>query len=113
MSYSPDKDGDQAGLVAMQNDDFLVFFGVTKVDGKAVLQVTTRVKGQDRVAATRPAPAGPITLTIRAQDGRMAFDAATGGKRETVLADLDATFLSTHVAGGFVGTIVGPYAYRK
>jgi alpha-N-arabinofuranosidase len=113
LSYSPDADGDQAGLVAMQNDDFLVFFGVTRVGGKAVLQVTTREKGQERVVATRPAPAGPVTLTLRANDGRMAFDADAGGKRETVLGDLDATFLSTHVAGGFVGTIVGPYAYRK
>jgi xylan 1,4-beta-xylosidase len=113
MSYSPDRDDDQAGLVALQNDDFLLFFGVTREGGKAMLQVTMRENGKERVVASLPAPAGPLTLTIRANGGRMSFDAAAGSKRQTVLADLDTTFLSTRQAGGFVGTIVGPFAYRN
>jgi xylan 1,4-beta-xylosidase len=113
MTYSPDKDGDRAGLVAMQNDDFLVFFGVARVAGKPVLQVMTRDRGEERVAATLPASGGPVTLTIRADGGRMTFEAEAGGTRRLVLSDLDATFLSTNKAGGFVGTIVGPFAYRN
>jgi xylan 1,4-beta-xylosidase len=111
MRYQPDKDGDRAGLVAMQNDDFLLFYGVTKVAGKTVLQVMTRKAGQERVVASAPATGDLVTLTIRADGGRMSFDAEAGGRKRTILADLDVTFLSTAQAGGFVGTIIGPFAY--
>ena len=41
----------------------------------------------------------------------MAFDYEVEGKRATLKSDLDATLLSTRKAGGFVGTVVGPYRY--
>jgi alpha-N-arabinofuranosidase len=34
----------------------------------------------------------------------------SGGKWVTVAADVDATNLSTEIAGGFVGTMIGPFA---
>ena len=39
----------------------------------------------------------------------MAFDYAVGGKTQTLKAELDARFLSTRQAGGFTGTVIGPY----
>lgn len=43
----------------------------------------------------------------------MAFDCYVGGKTLTLKAGFDATFLSTKKAGGFVGTVVGPYAWAR
>jgi xylan 1,4-beta-xylosidase len=43
----------------------------------------------------------------------MAFDYALGGKRKTLKAGVDVTFLSTKPAGGFVGTVIGTYAWRR
>ena len=54
-----------------------------------------------------------MTLTIRANGGTMAFDYRAGGAGRTLAADVDARFLSTEAAGGFVGTLVGPYAWRR
>ena len=42
----------------------------------------------------------------------MAFDYAVGGKTATLKPDLDVRFLSTARAGGFVGTVIGPYVYE-
>jgi alpha-N-arabinofuranosidase len=41
----------------------------------------------------------------------MAFDYGVNGAVRTLKSGLDATLLSTEKAGGFVGTVVGPYHY--
>ena len=43
----------------------------------------------------------------------MAFDYALGGTRKTLKAGVDVAFLSTKRAGGFVGTLIGTYAWRR
>ena len=53
----------------------------------------------------------PITLTIRMTGGTMGFDYSVGGHVQTLADNIDATLLSTQKAGGFVGTVVGPYHY--
>jgi alpha-N-arabinofuranosidase len=63
------------------------------------------------VASAPVTTKGTLTLTINAAGGKMAFGYGVGGKMRTLKADLDATLLSTKKAGGFVGTVVGPYHY--
>lgn len=113
MRYAPARDGARAGLAAVQNDQSYVFFGITRIDGTPRIALYTRDKADsDTLVASAPIDsARPVTLTIRANGGRWAFDYATGGRTRTLKADLDATLLSTQRAGGFVGTVVGPYAY--
>ncbi|GAA3270526.1 hypothetical protein GCM10020258_44450 [Sphingomonas yabuuchiae] len=53
-----------------------------------------------------------MTLTLHAKGGTMGFDYESGGKRATLTSDLDTRFLSTERAGGFVGTVIGPYVYN-
>jgi alpha-N-arabinofuranosidase len=58
------------------------------------------------------APTSPVYLRIRARDGRYDFlYAAQPNAWKTLVADADGTILSTKVAGGFVGTMIGMYAY--
>ena len=42
----------------------------------------------------------------------MAKSAVDGGEMQTLAANVDASFLSTAVAGGFTGTTIGPYAVK-
>ncbi|PCD02307.1 glycoside hydrolase 43 family protein [Sphingomonas spermidinifaciens] len=112
VSFVPAKDGDRAGLAAMQSDQSNLFFGLTRLAGKPVIALYTRDKGEEVLVASAPVdPRTPVTLTIRANGGAMAFDYAAGGTKRTLKDDLDARFLSTNRAGGFVGTVVGPFAY--
>lgn len=112
VTFAPAKDGDRAGLVAMQSDQSNLFFGVTRIAGKPVVALYTRDKGEETlVAAARVDPRRPVTLTIRANGGTMAFDYGTGAAKRTLKTGLDARFLSTNRAGGFVGTVIGSFAY--
>lgn len=115
ISYTPDKEGDRAGLAAVQNDNAYLFFGIARLAGKPVIALYTRDKpGVDTLVASAPLEVdGPVTLTLRANGGTMAFDYATAKGKATLKADLDVTFLSTHKATGFVGTIIGPYAQNQ
>ncbi len=115
LRYTPDKDGDRAGLAAMQSDESFLFFGITRVGGKPMVALYTRDRAKtDTLVASAPiATRGPVTLTIRADGGTMAFDYAAGGRTRTLKAGMDAGFLSTKRARGFTGTVVGPYAWRQ
>ena len=113
LRFTPEKDGDTAGLAAIQSDRSHIVFGITQVGGKKMIALTSRDNADtDMLVASAPLTAtGPVTLTIRANGGKMAFDYEADGKRATLKSDLDATLLSTRKAGGFVGTVVGPYRY--
>ncbi len=114
VAFTPTKDGDRAGLAAIQSDQSNLFFGVTRIAGKPQVALYTRDKGDETLVAATPVdPRKPVTLTIRANGGTMAFDYGTGSAKRTLKGDLNARFLSTNRAGGFVGTVVGPFAYTR
>jgi alpha-N-arabinofuranosidase len=114
LAFSP-RDGESAGLAAIQNDDYFLTIALTRQEGKLLVRVARRAgKSEPRegvtVAEQPVTGAGPIGLRIRARDGLYGFDMQSGGKWVTVAADVDATNLSTDKAGGFVGTMIGPFA---
>ncbi|MDK2756769.1 MAG: glycoside hydrolase family 43 protein [Blastomonas fulva] len=113
LEYAPDKDGARAGLAAMQSDQSFLFFGITRMEGKPMVALFVRDRADvDTLVAAHPLESqGPVTLTIRADGGNMAFDYAAGGRSRTLKAGLDARFLSTRRARGFTGTLVGPYVH--
>ena len=53
---------------------------------------------------------GPIRLQMLARGGRYTFAYSAGGKVIVFARDVDGTHLSTATAGGFVGTMIGPFA---
>ncbi len=113
VTFVPGTDGARAGLAAVQNDDSFLFFGLTRIAGKPVVALYARDKAQsDTLVAAAPVDlSGPVTLTIRADAGEMTFDYQTRAGRRTLKSKFDANLLTTARAGGFVGTIVGPYVY--
>nr|WP_317892465.1 glycoside hydrolase family 43 protein [uncultured Sphingomonas sp.] len=114
VRFNPEADGERGGLAAMQSDRNYLFFGVTRIAGKPVVALYTSDKGRERLVASAPiSPGKPVTLTIRADGPTMAFDYEGTAGRKTLAADVDARFLSTKVATGFVGTLIGPYAWTK
>lgn len=114
VRFNPGADGERGGLAAMQSDRNYLFFGVTRIAGKPVVALYTAEQGQERLVSSAPISLGkPVTLTIRADGGTMAFDYEGTAGKKTLAADVDARFLSTKVATGFVGTLIGPYAWTK
>ncbi|SMC92765.1 glycoside hydrolase family 43 protein [Lentzea albidocapillata] len=85
------------------------------------VRVLARIGPVATVVASRPVPEGPIVLVVRVYEARTLLDARSGpdtlsfGVEEpdgtfTSLATLDGKYLSTEVAGGFTGRVIGLYA---
>ncbi|MDR6115629.1 MULTISPECIES: glycoside hydrolase family 43 protein [unclassified Sphingomonas] len=119
LTFTPSANGARAGLAAMQNDYTYLFFGLTRIDGQPRIALYAR-EGRNTRDETAPetliasapfAAKGPVTLTIHARGGTMSFDYQADGRTATLKSDMDVRFLSTAKAGGFVGTVIGPYAY--
>lgn len=113
VRFRPDREGDRAGLVAYQSDASHLFYGVTRIGQRDVLALYVRDKADaDRLLASAPVDGEMLDLEIHADGGRMRFSYTTGGVTRVLRDDVDATFLSTSKAGGFTGTIIGPYVWR-
>jgi alpha-N-arabinofuranosidase len=108
-------EGEEAGLAALQNDADFLAVALTRSEGKLSVRVSRRAGPADPAAgvtiASKPVPAGPIELRIHARGGRYDFDyALKPGQWRPIAHDVDGTNLSTAKAGGFVGTLIGPFA---
>ena len=120
MRYRPLVSGDKAGIVAFQSSDAFFFLGVTLADGRPVIQLEQRTGPRSAatttVVASTPLDASPdstLYLRIRARGGSYDFSYAYRPDAWMLLkGDADGTILSTRVAGGFVGTLLGMYAYH-
>jgi beta-xylosidase len=86
--------------VAVRGDEVVAHIHISSVD--AIVGTTPR-PGRDVVLAieTRPHPHGPDVVVLGVEDDRGAF-------RE--IAEVDGRYLSTEVAGGFTGRVIGMYA---
>jgi xylan 1,4-beta-xylosidase len=118
MNYKPEKEGDTAGLVAFQNDDFYYFLGVAyESDTTRTIQLEMRNKGESTILAAETIPSnddGPIYLKIAARGKYYDFLYGFDPDEWVTLKDnADGTILSTQTAEGFVGAILGMYAYTE
>lgn len=116
MRFDPKIDGERAGLVAFQNSNAFYFLGVVRESGKNSVCVSKKAEKSDSANGTTVACAlfngGPVTLRIVIQGGKADFLYGASAESLTPLVkDADATILSTKKAGGFVGTVIGPYAF--
>ena len=119
MHYTPRRSGDVAGLVAFQSDSFYYVLGETLHDGKPVVRLLRRAGGRDQgreaivaEASLATKPNDSLYLRIQARGAQYDFlYAEHPGDWRWLARNVDGTILSTHVAGGFVGTMIGMYAY--
>ncbi|GAA4780684.1 glycoside hydrolase family 43 protein [Stakelama sediminis] len=119
LHFMPAHIGDRAGLAILQSGTHFFTIGLTRTaDGYAV-QVRRRAGDKDPATGTLVASA-PVPLNQGSDiELRVMPDAATirfayalrPGQWHMLGKAQDATILSTHVAGGFVGSTVGPFAY--
>jgi alpha-N-arabinofuranosidase len=111
----PQEEGVSAGIAAFQSDEYWLFLGTRRVGGQLQLFLERRRGAEESLVASMAIETpDALRLRIRGDAGRYSFEFAADNSTEwtTLAADQDATLLSTQVAGGFVGTLLGPYARR-
>ncbi len=114
VTFEPGE-GELAGLAALQNDDFFLTLAVVRENGRTLVRVARRAGKDDPRAGVTVAEAplevgGPVRLRLSAHGGSYDFAYATGGEWKPLATGVDGTHLSTATAGGFVGTMIGPFA---
>jgi xylan 1,4-beta-xylosidase len=106
-----------SGLALLQNENFNFFIGIRR-DGEGYEAfVEERAGGVAKTLARKSLKkiSGPETVRLSAKidANKCSFYMATGNAKPEKLADADASILTTNVAGGFVGTMAGPYARTR
>jgi alpha-N-arabinofuranosidase len=109
--------GIEAGLAAFQNENYWYFLGVRWTHAGQVEIFLQRAAGAAPETSAPLTIAAPgdhrIRLRIRGAGPNYSFYYDAGGGWQPVRENDDGTILSTEKAGGFVGTVIGPYAQER
>jgi alpha-N-arabinofuranosidase len=112
LSYQPATAKDLAGIVCYQKETFHYVFGITKKDNANYIVLERTENGKSTLIASGPLEwKGAVQLKVAAQGDNYTFSYATDGKTWKALGGMvSGDILSTDVAGGFTGALIGLYA---
>ena len=119
MIYKPETEKDLAGITCLQNENSNFVFGITKKekDYYLVLEKNSKPRGRDSkliselIASTKIDISTAIRLQVTANGDKYEFSYSTNGTDFVNLGGVvSGDILSTDVAGGFTGTLLGLYA---
>jgi xylan 1,4-beta-xylosidase len=119
MDYKPASEKDLAGIVCLQSEGYNYVFGLTKKGSEyfVVLQRNEKNAPQSRevnskiIGSAKISIDGAVKLKVNGNGDEYTFGYATGnGDFITLGEKVSGDILSTDVAGGFTGTLLGLYA---
>lgn len=119
MTFVPKSAGEEAGIMAVQNNEHFYAFGRGVNDkGEQVLRVRKRQGSNDPATgvvlaekALTTSAGQPVWLKVHLDKGEISFAYSADGKTYTsVLDKADSQTLTTATAGGFTGAVIGMYA---
>ncbi|MGI4834303.1 MAG: glycoside hydrolase family 43 protein [Janthinobacterium lividum] len=114
LTFAAKAANETAGLVAFQDEKHFYYLCKSTEKGQPVVQLfkSTAAAQSPELLAQAPlkAAAGKIRLRINAEGDTYSFRFSEDGKTYNLLKDkVDARYLSTQVAGGFIGCLFGMY----
>ena len=113
LKYLPASETDMAGLVCLQNENFNYILGLTKQQEGYCVVLKKMEKGVTSVLASRPIAKlrGSVTLRVTAKGNAYQFSYAVGKADFVNVGEaVSGNILSTQMAGGFTGCLLGLYA---
>ena len=110
LEFTPRNSKDIAGLALLQKEDHNFVLGETIQNGKLTITLTRAEKNNVQIASA-PVKAGKLRLKVEGHDRYYDFYyAEEGGDWQLLAKGVDASNLSTHKSGGFIGACIGLYA---
>jgi alpha-N-arabinofuranosidase len=108
----PVEAGTEAGIAAFQNESHWYFLGVRRTQrGEQELFLERSSESGRRVVATTILPGSELLkLKITGDSSDYSFGYDSGKGWQWLKQNEDGTVLSTEVAGGFIGVVLGPHA---
>ncbi|RYY71766.1 MAG: glycoside hydrolase family 43 protein [Chitinophagaceae bacterium] len=115
INFKAAAENEKAGLAVFQSESHFYFMGKSISNGKEVVQLFKSKPKQKEMELMTEIPlaknSSKLHLKINAEGSTYSFYYSPNGKNWTLLKDkVDAKFVSTKTAGGFVGCIYGMYA---
>ncbi|MFW6203191.1 MAG: glycoside hydrolase family 43 protein, partial [Marinilabilia sp.] len=112
LNYQPGSEEDMAGMVCYQSETFNYVFGITRQNGDDYLVLERTEDGESRiVASTKIDTKNPVKLQVKADGDDYRFNYSVNSEEFNNLGGtVSGDILSTNVAGGFTGNLIGLYA---
>ncbi len=110
VEFDPAKENEEAGLAVLANASHHYELALGRRGRRRVAFVRRRIGDLTSVVAEEPVAAGPVELTVVADEAKYAFSFRAGRSRPKTLATAATRYLSTEVAGGFTGVYFALYA---
>ncbi len=120
LVFTPSAENEKAGLLVFQNEKHFYFLCESSEKSEPVIQLYSsdssgKAAGGMTLIASAPVGKGAqkneVLLKIEAKESVYSFSFSSSPLDWVLLKDsVDAKFLSTRVAGGFVGCMLGMYA---
>lgn len=112
LEYTPSSEKDLAGIVCLQSERFNYVFGITKKGKDFFLLLQRTEKGVSTIiASTKIDIKKPVSLQVKATGDNYEFNYSVNGVDFVNLGGtVSGDILSTQIAGGFTGTLIGLYA---
>jgi alpha-N-arabinofuranosidase len=114
ISFSAKSENEKAGLIILQDEAHFYFIGKSLQHGKPFIQLYKAGADKKSMELLAEMPVAdvskPVKLRIRAEGDTYSFYFSTGRAWQRLKEKVDAKFLSTEVAGGFIGCLFGMYA---
>ncbi len=113
LEFEPKNVNEKAGIVAFQNESHYYFIALSLEGDQKVIQLIKGTENGEEIVASEKlekANINTVNLKISSDVTTYSFHYSEDGENWKVLKDgLDARYLSTKVAGGFVGVTLAMY----
>ncbi|WP_206513677.1 glycoside hydrolase family 43 protein [Pseudoflavitalea rhizosphaerae] len=112
MKYNPQSEKDLAGIVCYQKETFNYVFGITRKGDDLYLVLERTGHGKSTILGSEKIASGNgILLRVAAQGDDYSFSFSPDGQQfKNIGGVVSGDILSTDVAGGFTGALIGLYA---
>lgn len=110
MEFSPREDGEESGLLITQNEHFSFVLIKERRNGENWITCGQIINGKRQILASERVPDGRLYLFIEGKTGTYSFFYGLSERRmKPLVLNADGSILSTLVADGYVGVMMGPY----
>ncbi|WP_295122749.1 glycoside hydrolase family 43 protein [uncultured Chitinophaga sp.] len=112
LTYTPRSENDLAGIVCYQKESFNYVLGITKKGAAYYVLLERTENGKSTVVASEKIPLkGAVYLKVSARGDAYSFSYSFDGQQFNSLGGtVSGDILSTDIAGGFTGALIGLYA---
>jgi alpha-N-arabinofuranosidase len=112
LDFKPKSEKELAGITCYQSETFNYVFGITKKDKDFYIVLERTEKGQSKlIASEKISLSKMVKLQVVADKDEHSFNYSIDGKNYKNLGGpVSGDILSTDVAGGFTGSLIGLYS---